>query len=118
MALKRILISFQRNSINKKTSDFLCSKLDKNEDSELITNITLLQTGLKKKLKAEESNTLMIRLLFAIMVDDDLEDSSLVEEIPKDTNVDTDTDNDGQQSEVEESEEEKTDDGDTTIKQR
>ena len=62
MAKERILISFQRKTLNKKTCDYLCSKLDKEEDQELISNITLLQTGLKKKLKAEEANTLMLKL--------------------------------------------------------
>ena len=75
MAKERIMISFQRTKISKTTSDYLCSKLDKEEDQELIMNITLLQTGLKKKLKAEEANTLMRRLLCAIMIDDALEDS-------------------------------------------
>ena len=60
MAKERILISFQRSNISKTTSEYLCSKLDKDEDEELIRNITLLQTGLKKKLKAEEANSLML----------------------------------------------------------
>ena len=48
MAKERIMISFLRSKISKTTSEYLCSKLDKEIDQELIMNITLLQTGVKK----------------------------------------------------------------------
>ena len=63
MAKERILISFQRTEISKSTCEYICSKLDKDEDGELIANITLLQTGLKKKLKSDDANTLLFNLI-------------------------------------------------------
>ena len=68
MANERILISFQRTVISKTTSEYLCSKLDNDEDAEMINNIMLLQTGLKKKLKTVEANALLFKLLFIIKV--------------------------------------------------
>ena len=83
MTTERIMFSFQRKkNISEKTSDYLCSKLDNEDDKDLISNITLLQVGLKKKLKAEEANSLLMRLLSAILVNDELDESShTIEEI-------------------------------------
>ena len=80
MGSERILISFLRaknpnSKISKNTSEFLCSKLDRDEDEELIRNISLLSSGQKKKLKAEEANSLLKLLLKAIIVNDDLDES-------------------------------------------
>ena len=63
MAKERILISFSQTKISKTTSEFLCNKLDQVEDELLIRNISFLASGQKKKLKAEEANTLVTRLL-------------------------------------------------------
>ena len=115
MTNERILISFQRSLISKTTSEYLCSKLDKDEDGEMIANITLLQTGLKKKLKAEAANALLFKLLCAILINDDLEESIISENDGIKENIKnsvTDTDN---EHESEESENETTDDGDKTV---
>ena len=80
MGSERILISFLRaknpnSKISKNTSEFLCSKLDRDEDEGHIRNISLLSSGQKKKLKAEEANSLLKLLLKAIIVNDDLDES-------------------------------------------
>ena len=113
MANERILISFQRTVISKTTSEYLCSKLDKDEDAEMINNIKLLQTGLKKKLKTVEVNALMFKLLCSILVNDNLEESLAnenidPEEISKNSTVDTDSDEENYDTE-------KTEEGDKTI---
>ena len=61
----------------------------------------------------------MLRLLSAIMVDDELEDSILTEkdetDDKKSKNIATDTENDEHESETDESVHERTDDGNNTI---
>ena len=108
MAKERIMISFQRSKISKKTCEYLCSKLDEEEDGDLMNNITLLQTGLKKKLKAEEANKLVLRLLSAILVNDDLEESVTTEPENVLKNTVTDSENDEHESEADESDSENT----------
>ena len=80
MAKERIVISFSQTKIHKTTSEYLCSKLDQTEDEELIRNISYLSSGQKKKLKAEEANYLLKRLLQAILINDNLDESSVASE--------------------------------------
>ena len=64
MTTETITISFQkRTNISKATCEFLCKKLDQDEDEDLIRNISQLTSGQKKKLKVEEANVLVRRLL-------------------------------------------------------
>ena len=55
----RILISFQRQRISKTTCEYLCSKLDKEDDADMIRNISLLTSGQLKALKVKEANILV-----------------------------------------------------------
>ena len=65
--------------------------MDRDEDEELIRNISLLSSGQKKKLKVEEANTLLKLLLKAIIVNDDLDESisTDIEEIVNNTASET-----------------------------
>ena len=54
--------------------------MDQTEDEELIRNISYLSSGQKKKLKAEEANYLLKRLLQAILINDNLDESSVASE--------------------------------------
>ena len=81
---------------------------------EVLTAITLLQTGLKKKLKAEEANSLMMKLLCAILVNDDLEES-ILKESDVDTTINTVTDTENEHESDDESEDGNTKCGDNTI---
>ena len=53
--------------------------LDPEEDEILIRNISQLTSGQKKKLKADEANILVKRLLQSILVNDELDESVLTE---------------------------------------
>ena len=55
-----IQISFQRKKFNKATEDFLCSKMDEENDSDLIANLRILASGVVKKLKLNDVNALPI----------------------------------------------------------
>ena len=81
---------------------------------EVLTASTLLQTGLKKKLKAEEANSLMMKLLCAILVNDDLEES-ILKESDVDTTINTVTDTENEHESDDESEDGNTKCGDNTI---
>ena len=75
-----ITISFQkRTNISKTTCEFLCKMLDQDEDEAMIRNISQLTSGQKKKLKVEEANILVRRLLQSILVNDDLDESIVTE---------------------------------------
>ena len=62
---ENILISFFKQEFNKKTEDFLCSKLDESVDGHLIEYIRRLSSP--KKLMAKESTELLTRLIQAII---------------------------------------------------
>ena len=77
----KIVISFQRTNtrISQNTCDFLCDKLDTNEDESLIRNIQFLTSGRLKKLKVEDANLLLKKLLLSIIIDDNLDETSASE---------------------------------------
>ena len=95
-----IQISFQRKRFNKATEEFLCSRMDVESDSNLITNLKSLASGVVKKLNVNDANALLIRIIQAIIINDDLEETI-------NTTI-TDTEH---ESEDEDSENEKTEDG-------
>ena len=102
MTTETITISFQkRTNISKATCEFLCKKLDQDEDEDLIRNISQLTSGQKKKLKVEEANVLVRRLLQSILVNDELDETIASEmeaesgtENEHESEDDTDTEND------------------------
>ncbi len=89
-----IVISFQRKNakISQTTCDFLCAKLDIDEDEEVIRHIQLLTSGQLKKLKADDANSLLKKLLTSIIIDDNL-DETTVSEIEADTDNENEIEN-------------------------
>ena len=72
MSGKNIQISFHRKKFSKSTCDYLCNKLDENEDLETIAQLKGLTNKTISKLKVKEANELVIKILQAIIIDDDL----------------------------------------------
>ena len=70
-----IHISFQRKRFNKATEEFLCSRLDEECDANLISNLKSLANGDVKKFKVNDANVLLIRLIQAIIINVDLEET-------------------------------------------
>ena len=70
-----IQISFQKKKFNKATEEFLCSKMDEEQDAELIKNLKILASWEVKKLKAKIANALLIKIIQAIIIKDDLEET-------------------------------------------
>ena len=70
-----IQISFQKKKFNKATEEFLCSKMDEEQDAELITNLKSFASGEVKKSNAKIANALLIRIIKAIIIKDDLEET-------------------------------------------
>ena len=68
-----IQISFSKKEFNKKTEEFLCAKLEDSTDEHLIEYIRRLANS--KKLMAKEAQELLIRLIQAIIVDDELDET-------------------------------------------
>ena len=48
-----IQISFQKKKYNKATEEFRCSKMDEEQDAELITNLKSLASGLNMRIQPE-----------------------------------------------------------------
>ena len=72
MSGNTIQISFHRKKFSKTTCEFLCSKLDETEDKETIAQLIGLTDKTISKLKVKEANELVIKILQAIIIDDDL----------------------------------------------
>ena len=70
-----IQISFQKKKFNKATEEFLCSKMDEEQDAELITNLKSFASGEVKKLNTKIANALLITIIKAIIIKDDLEET-------------------------------------------
>ena len=51
----KVIISFHRKKYSDKTTEYLCSKLDQDEDADIIRNICLLNSGQLKSLKVKVS---------------------------------------------------------------
>ena len=75
--------------------------MDQDEDEDLIRNISQLTSGQKKKLKVEEANVLVRRLIQSILVNDELDETIASEmeaesgtENEHESEDDTDTEND------------------------
>ena len=108
-----VIISFQRTNtkISQNTCDFLCAKLNTNEDESLIRNIQLLTSGQLKKLKVEEANLLLKKLLLSIIIDDNLDETS-ASEIEAESDFESSKENDSDEGGVSEA------DPNNTIKNR
>ena len=70
-----IQISFQKKKFSKETEDYLCSRLDKDTEADLIHNLRELASLKVKKLKSQDANDLLIRIIQAIIINDDLEET-------------------------------------------
>ena len=90
---ERITISFQQKAISDVTCQFLCSKLDTTEDEDIIRNIQMLTSWALKKLRADDANILVRKLLQAIIINDNLDESILTATSPE-TEIETETEND------------------------
>ena len=97
-----IQISFQRKRFSKVTEDFLCDRLDKDTDEVLIQNLRNLAQKKVKKLKAQDANDLLIRIIQSIIINDNLEET-INTSAPEDTEHESDSDD------------EKHEDGNSTI---
>ena len=51
-----IQISFQKKKFRKATEEFLCSRMDEDNDTNLIANLKSLASGEVKKLKVNDAN--------------------------------------------------------------
>ena len=65
--MEKILISFQRKKFSDKTCEYLCSKLDIEEDQDIIRDLTHLNSGQFKSLKVKPANILLKKILQAII---------------------------------------------------
>ena len=110
---ERILISFQQKAFSDVTCQFLCSKLDKDEDEDIIRNIRMLTSGELKKLRADDANALVKKLLQSIIINDNLEESVLPASIIE-TETETETENDDENDSGDEADSET--DANNTIK--
>ena len=70
-----IQISFQKKRCSKATEEFLCSRMDEDNDSNLIGNLKSLASVEVKKLQANDANVLLVRIIQAIIINDDLEET-------------------------------------------
>ena len=88
---EQILISFQRTKYSIVACDYLCSKLD-SEDVDVIKHIQMLTHNKLKKLKADDANYLVRKLLQAIIINDDLEETIVPDtDAESETGVESDT---------------------------
>ena len=76
---EKILISFHRPRYSKVTCEYLCSKLDREEDADVIRNISLLTSGQLKSLKVKEANIVVKKWLQSIIINDEMDDSIISE---------------------------------------
>ena len=93
MTGKNIQISFHRKKFRKAMCDYLCSKLDENEDTETISQLKGLTDKTITKLKVKEANELVIKILQAIIIYDDLvttDEENDIDETENDSEHETD----------------------------
>ena len=62
-----IQISFQRKKFSKATEEFLCSRMDEDNDTNIIANLKSLASGEVKKLKVNNAHVLLVRIIQAIV---------------------------------------------------
>ncbi len=89
----KINISFHRRKYSMATCEFLCAKLDEERDKEIITNIRALTNGTMTKMKVKEANAMAIRIVQAIIIDDDLEEFEETMDTETEGESDSDRDN-------------------------
>ena len=70
-----IQITFHKRKFNKVTEKFLCDRMDEENAANLISNLKSLASGEVKKLKVNDDNVLLISLIKAIIINDDLEET-------------------------------------------
>ena len=118
---EKIIFSFNKQSqtIAKSTCEYLCAKLDPEDDAEIIRNLETLTSGQVKKLKSEAANSLLKKLLCAIIINDDLNESLAPEETAtteNETENESDTEHESDSGEDADSENENENDPNNTIK--
>ena len=72
--------------------------MDEDRDKELIANLKNLASGSVKKLKANDANILLVRIIQAIIIDDDSEEtinSTITNNEHESDGEETETENDG-----------------------
>ena len=55
----KIKLSFHKRKYSSKNCDFLCAKLDEEEDKELLSNLKNLTSGVSQSLKVKDANALL-----------------------------------------------------------
>jgi hypothetical protein len=102
----KIQITFHRKEYSQTTCDYLCSKLDPDDifDSALMFNLQGLTNKSITKLKVKEANEMVIKLLQAIVINDDLlttDDETEANETDSEAEIETEAENEGDSTIVE-----------------
>ena len=84
---EKIKFSFNKKSYSDLTKEFLCAKLDPEEDAEIISNLRNLMENVQKSLKVKTANALLKKILQAIIINDEIEED---EKFGADTDTDAD----------------------------
>ena len=101
---KKVLITFHRKKFCPVTCEYLCSKLDADneEESNIMAQLRGLTDESITKLLAKDANELVKRLLQAIIIDDDLdtEYDTDYKSVPNESELDSEHETDGEDGNI------------------